>query len=76
MAVMLFWFYLKILSVLSEVFSTIKFDEDKKSFMFILNDYGPDSKKIFPWIWDAYFKEIANTQILINFTVLEQELKK
>lgn len=37
---------------LSEVFSTIKFDEDKKSFMFILNDYAPDGKDI-SWIWDA-----------------------
>lgn len=51
---------------LSEVFSTIKFDEDKKSFMFILNDYGPDSKDI-SWIWDAYFKEIANTPNIDKF---------
>ena len=51
---------------LSEVFSTIKFDKDKKSFMFILNDYGPDSKDI-SWIWDAYFKEIADTPNIDKF---------
>ena len=51
---------------LSEVFSTIKFDEDKKSFMFILNDYAPDGKDI-SWIWDAYFKEIAATPNIDKF---------
>lgn len=51
---------------LSEVFSTIKFDEDKKSFMFILNDYAPDGKDI-SWIWDAYFKEIAATTNIDKF---------
>ena len=51
---------------ISEVFSTIKFDPDKKSFMFILNDYGPDSKDI-SWIWDAYFREIVDTPNIDKF---------
>ena len=44
---------------LTEVFSTIKLDKDKKSLMIILNDYGPDSKDI-SWIWDTYFEEVTN----------------
>ncbi len=51
---------------ISEVFSTIKFDLDKKLFMFILNDYGPDSKDI-SWIWDAYFREITETPNIDKF---------
>lgn len=49
---------------LSEVLKPIKYDNKKKSIMFILNDYGPDGKDI-SWIWDAYFEEI-NTMKNLN----------
>ena len=51
---------------LSEVFSTITYDDDEKSVMFILNDYAPDGKDI-SWIWDANFDEINNIGNLKSF---------
>ena len=51
---------------LSEVFSTISYDESEKSILFILNDYAPDGKDV-SWIWDADFEEINNIPNLKNF---------
>ena len=44
---------------LSEVFNTISYDDNKKSVMFILNNYGSDGKDV-SWIWDADF-DVINT---------------
>lgn len=51
---------------LSEVFSTFTYDNNEKTVMFILNDYGPDGKDI-SWIWDANFEEVSNMQNLKKF---------
>ena len=51
---------------LSEVFSTITYDKNEKSILFILNDYAPDGKDI-SWIWDADFEEINKIPNLKHF---------
>jgi UDP-N-acetylmuramyl tripeptide synthase len=51
---------------LSEVLSTIIYDENKKSVMFILNDEGADGKDI-SWIWDANVEQIANNNTITQF---------
>ena len=51
---------------LSEVFSTITYDDAPKSMMFIINDYEPDGVDV-SWLWDANFEEIKNVKNLKNF---------
>lgn len=51
---------------LSEIFYNISYDENKKSVMFILNDYASDGRDV-SWIWDADFEIIKNIQNLKNF---------
>ncbi|KZX15027.1 UDP-N-acetylmuramate--L-alanine ligase [Methanobrevibacter cuticularis] len=51
---------------LSEVLSTIAYDEDDKSVLFILNDEPADGKDI-SWIWDANIEEIADISSITNF---------
>jgi len=51
---------------LSEVLTTISYDESKKSIMFILNDTPADGEDV-SWIWDANFEELSKIKNLANF---------
>lgn len=51
---------------LTEVFNTIKYQNEIKDFMFILNDYAPDGKDT-SWIWDANFNELLKVPNLNKF---------
>ncbi|KZX12135.1 MurT ligase domain-containing protein [Methanobrevibacter filiformis] len=51
---------------LSEVLSTIGYDTNKKSVMFVLNDASADGKDI-SWIWDADMEQIANINTINKF---------
>ncbi|MDR0900787.1 MAG: DUF1727 domain-containing protein, partial [Methanobrevibacter sp.] len=51
---------------LSEVISTISYDEKPKSVMFVLNDEPADGADI-SWIWDADMKQVINIPNISKF---------